>query len=237
MKIFNKYTYLFLGLLIVAAIVVINFIPDLETEDFDQEVIDNIIEGVTTTTEPLQNQEIISSEQATEYIEDEEIIIAEEDLPKIEDLLKFNQFEEEINNFDAYLLIGSDERSAEIAETRGKIQGKRADVIILGLVEKSTKDMTLVSFPRDLLIKNNCTGEYERINASYGKNNCGGRAENLAAAIYSISGIRVTNFASFDFEGFEEIINSVDGIEVCVDKTQREGFSFELQKGCQNVED
>ena len=236
MKIFNKYTYLFLGLLIVAAIVVINFIPDLETEDFDQEVIDNIIEGVTTTTEPLQNQEIISSEQATEYIEDEEIIIAEEDLPKIEDLLKFNQFEEEINNFDAYLLIGSDERSAEIAETRGKIQGKRADVIILGLVEKSTKDMTLVSFPRDLLIKNNCTGEYERINASYGKNNCGGRAENLAAAIYSISGIRVTNFASFDFEGFEEIINSVDGIEVCVDKTQREGFSFELQKGCQNVE-
>ena len=236
MKIFNKYTYLFLGLLIVAAIVVLNFIPDLETEDFDQEVIDNIIEGVTTTTEPLQNQEIISSEQATEYIEDEEIIIAEEDLPKIEDLLKFNQFEEEINNFDAYLLIGSDERSVEIAETRGKIQGKRADVIILGLVEKSTKDMTLVSFPRDLLIKNNCTGEYERINASYGKNNCGGRAENLAAAIYSISGIRVTNFASFDFEGFEEIINSVDGIEVCVDKTQREGFSFELQKGCQNVE-
>ena len=236
MKIFNKYTYLFLGLLFVAAIVVINFIPDLETEDFDQEVIDNIIEGVTTTTVPLQNQEIISSEQATEYIEDEEIIIAEEDLPKIEDLLKFNQFEEEINNFDAYLLIGSDERSAEIAETRGKIQGKRADVIILGLVEKSTKDMTLVSFPRDLLIKNNCTGEYERINASYGKNNCGGRAENLAAAIYSISGIRVTNFASFDFEGFEEIINSVDGIEVCVDKTQREGFSFELQKGCQNVE-
>ena len=236
MKIFNKYTYLFLGLLIVAAIVVINFIPDLETEDFDQEVIDNIIEGVTTTTEPLQNQEIISSEQATEYIEDEEIIIAKEDLSKIEDLLKFNQFEEEINNFDAYLLIGSDERSAEIAETRGKIQGKRADVIILGLVEKSTKDMTLISFPRDLLIKNNCTGEYERINASYGKNNCGGRAENLAAAIYSISGIRVTNFASFDFEGFEEIINSVDGIEVCVDKTQREGFSFELQKGCQNVE-
>ena len=173
MKIFNKYTYLFLGLLIVAAIVVLNFIPDLETEDFDQEVIDNIIEGVTTTTEPLQNQEIISSEQATEYIEDEEIIIAEEDLPKIEDLLKFNQFEEEINNFDAYLLIGSDERSAEIAETRGKIQGKRADVIILGLVEKSTKDMTLVSFPRDLLIKNNCTGEYERINASYGKNSTG----------------------------------------------------------------
>ena len=50
MKIFNKYTYLFLGILLIAAIVVLNFIPDLETEEFDQEVIDDIIEGVTTTT-------------------------------------------------------------------------------------------------------------------------------------------------------------------------------------------
>ena len=57
----------------------------------------------------------------------------------------------------------------------------------------------------------------------------------MAAAIYSISGIRVTNFASFDFEGFEDIIDSVDGVEICVDRTQKEGFSFELQKGCQTV--
>ena len=54
MKIFNKYTYLFLGLIVVAAIVILNFIPNLETEEFDQQVIDNIIEGVTTTTEPLK---------------------------------------------------------------------------------------------------------------------------------------------------------------------------------------
>ena len=239
MKIFNKYTYLFLGLIVVAAIVILNFIPNLETEEFDQQVIDNIIEGVTTTTGPTQNEneEVVSSDDATINTENEEnIIITEEDLPKIGDLLKFNEVDKEITNFDAYLLIGSDERSVEIAQTRGSIQGKRADVIILGLVEKSTKEMTLISFPRDLLIQNKCTGDYERINASYAKNDCGGRAENLAAAIYSISGIRVKNFASFDFEGFEEIIDSVEGIEVCVNETQREGFSFELQKGCQNVE-
>ena len=239
MKIFNKYTYLFLGLIVVAAIVILNFIPNLETEEFDQQVIDNIIEGVTTTTGPTQNEneEVVSSSDATINTENEEnIIITEEDLPKIGDLLKFNEVDKEITNFDAYLLIGSDERSVEIAQTRGSIQGKRADVIILGLVEKSTKEMTIISFPRDLLIQNKCTGDYERINASYAKNDCGGRAENLAAAIYSISGIRVTNFASFDFEGFEEIIDSVECIEVCVNETQREGFSFELQKGCQNVQ-
>ena len=147
----------------------------------------------------------------------------------------YNNFEKEIDSFDTYLLIGSDERSEKIAETRGEIEGKRADVIILGLVEKGTDEITLLSFPRDLLIENNCTNNLERINAAYTKNECGGRAENLAAAIFSISGIRVDHFASFDFEGFEEIIDSVDGIEVCVDETQREGFSFELQKGCQTI--
>ena len=237
MKIFNKYTYLFLGITVLAAIVVINFIPNFETEEFDQQVIDNIIEGVTTTTMPTANQGAVAAEEETQTFENpEDMEITEDDLPKIGDLLRFNEFKEEITDFDAYLLIGSDERSEEIAQTRGAIQGKRADVIILGLVEKSTNEMTLLSFPRDLLIQNNCTGEYERINASYSKNDCGGRAENLAAAIYGISGIRVTNFASFDFEGFEEIIDSVNGIEVCVEETQREGFSFELQKGCQNVQ-
>ena len=49
MKIFNKYTYLFLGILVIATTVILNFIPDLETEEFDQKVIDDIIEGVTTT--------------------------------------------------------------------------------------------------------------------------------------------------------------------------------------------
>ena len=234
MKIFNKYTYLFLGLIIIASFVVLNFIPNLETEEFDQEVIDDIIEGVTTTT--ISNVESnISSDDEMVIDLDDEIIIPEEQIDKINEILLNNAAENEITGFDAYLLIGSDERSEKIAETRGNIQGKRADVIILGLVNQATDEITLLSFPRDLLIRNTCTDEIERINAAYAKNNCGNRAENLAAAIYSISGIKIDHFASFDFEGFEEIVDSVDGIEICVDVTQREGYSFELQEGCQVV--
>ena len=234
MKIFNKYTYLFLGILFVSAVVILNFIPNLETEEFDQEVIDDIIEGVTTTTVASSNNENLN--ENLESLEPlDELVLTEEQISDIDKILIYNDFQEEIDDFDVYLLIGSDERSEKIAITRGQITGKRADVIILGLINKNTQETTLLSFPRDLLIKNNCTGNLERINASYTKNNCGGRAENLAAAIFSISGIRVTNFASFDFEGFEKIIDSVDGVEICVEKTQKEGFSFELQKGCQTV--
>ena len=234
MNILNKYTYLFLGLLGIAGIVILVFLPNLETEEFSQDVIDDIIEGVTTTSILEADTDEASVDESLANVEDE-LIISIQDKSQIEEMLLYNNFEKEIDSFDTYLLIGSDERSEKIAETRGEIEGKRADVIILGLVEKGTDEITLLSFPRDLLIENNCTNNLERINAAYTKNECGGRAENLAAAIYSISGIRVDHFASFDFEGFEEIIDSVDGIEVCVDETQREGFSFELQKGCQTV--
>ena len=189
---------------------------------------------IKTTIKSLENENDDSNE-ITPLPFDEEIVLSESEESNIQEILKFNSFENKITGFDTYLLIGSDERSPEIALTRGSVNGKRADVIILGLVSKETGNVTLLSFPRDLLIKNSCTEKLERINASYVKNECGGRAENLAAAIYSISGIKVDHFASFDFEGFEEIIDSVDGIEICVDETQREGYSFELQKGCQTV--
>ena len=234
MNILNKYTYLFLGLLGIAGIVILVFLPNLETEEFSQDVIDDIIEGVTTTSILEADTDEASVDESLANVEDE-LIISIQDKSQIEEMLLYNNFEKEIDSFDTYLLIGSDERSEKIAKTRGEIEGKRADVIILGLVEKGTDEVTLLSFPRDLLIQNSCTNNLERINAAYTKNECGGRAENLAATIFSISGIRVDHFASFDFEGFEEIIDSVDGIEVCVDETQREGFSFELQKGCQTV--
>ena len=234
MNILNKYTYLFLGLLGIAGIVMLVFLPNLETEEFSQDVIDDIIEGVTTTSILEADTDEASVDESLANVEDE-LIISIQDKSQIEEMLLYNNFEKEIDSFDTYLLIGSDERSEKIAETRGEIEGKRADVIILGLVEKGTDEITLLSFPRDLLIQNSCTNNLERINAAYTKNECGGRAENLAATIFSISGIRVDHFASFDFEGVEEIIDSVDGIEVCVDETQREGFSFELQKGCQTV--
>lgn len=235
MNIFNKYTSLFILIIGIAAITLFVFLPNFETEEFDQDVIDNIIEGVTTTTLPNNSSQLPENDSESDISEELPLVISQQEVSKIEKILENNKFESEILDFEAYLLIGSDERSEKIAETRGYVSGKRADVIIVGLVNKENGEITLLSFPRDLLIKNSCTGKIERINASYIKNNCGGRAENLAAAIYSISGIKVQHFASFDFEGFEDIIDSVDGVEICVDKTQREGFSFELQKGCQVV--
>jgi LCP family protein required for cell wall assembly len=132
-------------------------------------------------------------------------------------------------------LIGSDERDENSSESRGFVEGQRADVIIIGLIDETEGNHYLLSIPRDTLILNSCTENLERINAAYSENKCGNNAENLAAAVKNLTGIRVDHFASFNFEGFEDIINSFDGIEICVDSAQKEGYSFELQKGCQVV--
>tara|TARA_B100001996_G_scaffold372001_1_gene347919 strand:+ start:454 stop:1581 length:1128 start_codon:yes stop_codon:yes gene_type:complete len=233
MKYLSKYTYLLIGLLALVGLTITLVIPNFQREEFSQEVIDDIIEGVTTTTTEAIAEETVNNVE--EITTEEDLIITEEEESTIEKLLINNNFKKEITNFDVYMLIGSDERSGETILTRGKVDGKRADVIILGLINKDTQKTSLLSFPRDLLIKNNCTDKLERINASYIKNDCGNGAENLAASIYSISGLRVNHFASFEFNGFESIIDSVGGVEICVDVTQKEGYSFELQKGCQNV--
>ena len=44
--------------------------------------------------------------------------------------------------------------------------------------------------------------------------------------------LKINHFVKFSFDGFEKIIDSFGGIEICVSETQREGYSFEIQKGC-----
>ena len=221
-------------LLSIAALVFIFLVPNFEREEFDIDKIEDISQGITTTSlvqQESNNDEIIDNDSQKQ---DDELVISENEKSEIEKLLINNEGDLSLD-ISAYLIIGSDERSLNSSAARGYVQGSRADVILLGIINEDSKDNHLISIPRDLLIINSCTNEIERINGSYQKNECGNRPENLAAAILNLTGIRVENFASFNFEGFEKIIDSFGGIEICVDKTQKEGYSFELQKGCQTV--
>ena len=209
-------------------------IPSFETTDFDPDVIEDISKGITTTstTSEVNNNED-TQEASNEEVIEEPIKIVDENTAQ--ELIKFTVANTSLENFTTYLIIGSDERTANSSASRGYVDGQRADVIILGIINEANSDKYLLSIPRDLLIKNSCTKSIERINSTFSKNNCGNSAENLAANIQVLTGLTVNHFASFNFEGFENIIDSFGGIEICVESTQREGFSFELQKGCQTV--
>jgi LCP family protein required for cell wall assembly len=231
MKTLNKYTYLFLGIMLLGLFILFAIVPNFETQEFNPDKVQDISENLGTNTTIYTNDENTleeSPDTTTPFITDPE-------KSDIEKLLINNKAAFDINGFNSYLLIGSDERDENSSSSRGFADGKRADVIIIGLISKTTDNHYLLSIPRDTLIMNACTNEIERINGSYSMNECGNNAENLAAAVKVITGISIDHFASFNFEGFENIIDSFYGIEICLDNTQREGYSFELQKGCQIV--
>ena len=231
----KRYIILFAVIFAIGALAYSLLIPSFETTEFDPDVIEDISRGITTTSTTLEvNNNEDPQEVNNEEVIEEPIEIVDEDTA--EQLVKYTVADTSLENFTTYLIIGSDEWTSNSSAARGYVDGKRADVIILGIINEENSDQYLLSIPRDLLIRNSCTKTIERINSTFSKNNCGNSAENLAANIQILTGLTVNHFASFNFEGFENIIDSFGGIEICVEKTQREGFSFELQKGCQNVE-
>ena len=230
----KRYILLFLVIFAIGALAYSFLVPSFETTDFNPEVIEDISKGITTTSTTSEvNNNDVTEEVINEEIVEEPIEIVDEDTAQ--ELIKFTVADTLLENFSTYLIIGSDERTANSSASRGYVDGQRADVIILGIIDEENSDQYLLSIPRDLLVKNSCTKSIERINSTYSRNDCGNSAENLAANIQILTGLTINHFASFNFEGFEDIIDSFGGIEICVDKTQREGFSFELQKGCQTV--
>ena len=186
MKALNKYIYLFIGLLVAAVVVVFTIIPRFEKQAFDPDRVENISEGLTPTTSLLVEDNI--EENETKPPEPEIIQIQKSEIEK---LLINNSAKSDIEGYKSYLLIGSDERDENSYESRGFVEGQRADVIIIGLIDETEGNHYLLSIPRDTLILNSCTENLERINAAYSENKCGNNAENLAASVKNLTGIRV----------------------------------------------
>lgn len=224
----NKQIILFLILAFIAVISYVIF-PQFEREQFSVENVEEISSGIkkaSTTTTIITDE----SNQGNNVPEEQEVFEK-----SIYDTLLINNKTVRIDEiFDSYLIIGSDQRSSSTSLSRGFAEGSRADVIMIILLDNDSNP-TIVSLPRDLLIKDPCTENIQRINSSFQKNDCGTAAENLSAVILNITGLKINHFVKFDFEGFEKIIDSFGGIEICVDETQREGYSFEIQKGCNDL--
>ena len=127
--------------------------------------------------------------------------------------------------YDTYMVVGSD------------IGDFRADVIILVMLPTEGGAPLMVSLPRDLYLPNRCTQGYTRLNANF--NGCGddiNGATLLSKAVEDFTGVEVDHFALFTFDGFEEIIDEVGGVEICVDHAVRDRKALlNLPAGCTNA--
>ena len=129
------------------------------------------------------------------------------------------------------LVIGSDTRVGESAAgakafgSSSLVTGQRSDVVQLWRVTPGTKQIQIVSIPRDTVVSmlgenRSQYGTYNRINTSY---NSG--TDQLVKTITANFGIPINHVVQVDFEGFQDSVNALGGIYLNFNYPARDAYS------------
>lgn len=130
------------------------------------------------------------------------------------------------------LVIGSDSREGLTDEDlleigTNAVDGERTDSIFILSVSGSRA--AILAFPRDLWVSR-CDGSNGRINAAL----VIGGADCLIDTVEQTSGIPVHGYMAVSFGGFRDIVDSVGGVDICVEKPLNDPFAnVNLEAGCQ----
>ncbi|MFE3884044.1 LCP family protein [Streptomyces lydicus] len=122
------------------------------------------------------------------------------------------------------LVMGSDSRAGKNAEYGKDEGGARSDTAMIVHVYKGRKKASVVSIPRDTMIKRpDCTtqdgkdapgAQRAMFNTAF---EVGGPACSVKT-VESISGVRMDHFVEVDFTGFKKLIDALGGVEVTTKK-------------------
>jgi LCP family protein required for cell wall assembly len=120
------------------------------------------------------------------------------------------------------LLIGSDTRSGKDNKKYGADTGtQRSDTTILLHLAADRQSATAVSIPRDLMVNiPSCrTSDSTRSDAQFAQFNWAfefGGTACIIRTVEKLTGIRVDHQMVIDFSGFKDIVDAVDGVDVCL---------------------
>ncbi|WP_033818485.1 LCP family protein, partial [Kitasatospora sp. MBT63] len=145
-----------------------------------------------------------------------------------------------------WLIVGSDSRAGlsdaeEDSLHTGSAEGKRSDsMMILHIGDHGN---TLMSIPRDSWVQipahpdtsgngKTVPAATSKINAAFARG--GGRL--LVQTVESNTGIHIDHYAEIGFAGFVGIVDSVGGVDMCIDQAVSDKDSgLNLKAGCQTL--
>lgn len=128
-----------------------------------------------------------------------------------------------------YLLLGSDKRNPEQAAAE-KVSGQRSDVMMLVHVDAARRAVYVASFPRDLYVPIPGHGT-DRINSALAY----GGVPLAVTTVEGYVGVRIDHVALIDFEGIQNLVDTVGGVDVQVDQTF-DGDGVHFQQGTQHMD-
>ncbi len=148
-----------------------------------------------------------------------------------------------------FLVVGSDTREAPGTQKFGAkkgsakyVAGQRSDTVMLVHIPSGNAKATIVSFPRDSWVSipsytDPKTGVHtpahdQRINSAFSL----GGAPLLIEVVEKLSQLRVDHYLQVDFNGFQNMVNALDGVSICVKTTRNDKDSGDyLKAGTQHV--
>jgi LCP family protein required for cell wall assembly len=110
------------------------------------------------------------------------------------------------------LVIGYDHRANETANTPS-----RSDTVMLLRADPGTKTVSMLSFPRDMIVPIHCPGQSiftAKINAAYAT--CG--AKGTVQTVSDLTGLPINYLITVNFRGFKQIVNRLGGVWIDVDR-------------------
>jgi LCP family protein required for cell wall assembly len=134
-----------------------------------------------------------------------------------------------------YLMIGVDDRKVIDASQAegfgvGQVGGSRTDTILILRIDTANHKAWILSIPRDLWVPLATSGRPARINSAFVK----GPTELLKTIQQRLS-IPIDHIVQVDFAGFQKVVSTVGGVEVCFSNPTRDLKSSlsRREPGCQ----
>jgi LCP family protein required for cell wall assembly len=110
------------------------------------------------------------------------------------------------------LVIGYDHRANEATS-----QPSRSDTVMLLRTDPVTETISMLSFPRDMIVNVHCPGHTAyaaKINAAY--SSCG--AKGTVQTVTDLIGLPINYLITINFRGFKQVVNKLGGIWIDVDR-------------------
>ena len=136
-----------------------------------------------------------------------------------------------------WLLVGSDSREGLEQERKdelgtGDTAGRRTDTVMLVHIPEGSGEPTMVSLPRDSLVKIPGRGK-DKLNAAFAY----GGSQLLAQTVESNTGVRIDHYAEVGLGGFADITDAIGGVDLCVKEPMQDPkANLDLQPGCQTLQ-
>src|SRR6187402_64500 len=133
------------------------------------------------------------------------------------------------------LAIGYDRRMG----AEGAVNGARSDTIMLLRADPKTNSVSMLSFPRDLLVDIHCPGKavfQNRINEAYSQ--CG--VQGTVETVRHLTGLPLNYLITVNFHGFKQLVAKLGGVWMDIDRRyyNPEGTGYaaiDIQPGYQKL--